>query len=103
MKVLLDANIVLDLLLAREPFVHNAKEIFLMIENQEIQGCLCATSITTLHYLVGKQIGQSQADEVIADLLKIFDIAPVDKEILLKALQYNGNDYEDSIIYVATE
>ncbi len=103
MRVLLDTNIVLDLLLAREPFLQSAKEIFLMVENRIIEGFLSATSIVTLHYLIGKQNGRDEANRVIEDLLELFEITPVDKDILLKASANNGTDYEDSVIYTAAE
>jgi len=103
MKILLDTNVVLDLLLAREPFVRQAREIFLMVENGRIEGFLCATSIVTLHYLVGRQKGRIEADSVISDLLSLFQIASVDKNVLLHASANNGNDYEDSVIYTAAE
>ena len=101
MKILLDTNVVLDLLLAREPFVHLAKEIFILIENGEIEGYLCATSVTTLHYLVGRQTNKIEADEVIEKLLTLFNVAPVTKQILHNACLNNGSDYEDSVIYTS--
>lgn len=57
MKVLLDTNIVLDLLLQREPFCNEAKVIFELIESDKIQGYLCATTITTIYYLISKKSG----------------------------------------------
>ena len=103
MKVLLDTNVVLDLLLGREPFVRQAESIFVMVENKEIEGFLCATSIVTLHYLIGKSKGNKEADSIISDLLTLFHIAPVNKSVLQWACVHNGLDYEDSVIYTAAE
>jgi len=99
MRVLLDTNIVLDLLLQREPFVNDARDIFLLIENNQIDGFLCATTITTLHYLISKSKNKEEANHIIKTLLKIFNIAPVDKTTLLNASDDIGIDYEDSVIY----
>jgi len=103
MKILLDTNIVLDLLLAREPFVVAAREIFILIENAEVEGYLCATSVTTIHYLMQKGTDKAQADALIASLLTLFEVTPVTKETLLDASAYNGTDYEDSVIYAAAK
>lgn len=103
MKVLLDTNVVLDLLLNRKPFVDLAREIFILVENEEIEGYLCATSVTTLHYLVGRETHKSEADDIIKNLLILFKVAPVTKEILLDACANNGSDYEDSVIYTAAK
>ena len=101
MKILLDTNVVLDVLLAREPFVDLAREIFILIENGEIEGYLCATSVTTLHYLIGRESNKKEANEIIEKLLTLFEVSPVTKKILYDASINNGLDYEDSVIYTS--
>jgi len=103
MKILLDTNIVLDILLRREPFCNDAKAIFELIESNKINGYLCATSITTIYYLISKSDNKSLADIVIEQLLQLFNIADVNKNVLLKSLQNNGKDFEDSVIYTSAE
>ena len=101
MTVLLDTNVVLDLLLARKPFVQEAREIFLLIENGRLAGTLCATTVTTIHYLIQKELGKRKADETVRTLLRLFDIAQVDGSVLLEASRDEGSDYEDSVIAAA--
>jgi predicted nucleic acid-binding protein len=103
MKILLDTNVVLDVLLAREPFVDDAREIFILIENNELEAYLCASSVTTIHYLMQKTTNRSKADRLIATLLNLFEVAPVTKDVLLNASTNNGTDYEDSVIYTAAK
>lgn len=103
MKILLDTNIVLDLLLEREPFCNEAKDIFTMCELNKISGFLCATSITTIYYLISKSVDKSKAAEIIDKLLQLFNIADVNKNILIKSLKNNGKDFEDSVIYTSAE
>ncbi len=103
MKILLDTNVVLDILLAREPFVDVAREIFLLIENHQIEGFVCATTMTTIHCLIGKQKDKSSADALILNLLKLFEVALVNKQILQDASLHNGVDYEDSVIYTSAK
>ena len=103
MKILLDTNIVLDVLLQREPFCDDAKIIFELIESNKVSGFLCATSITTIYYLTSKSKNKIQADVIIDNLLQLFDIADVNKNILLKSLKNNGKDFEDSVIYTSAE
>jgi len=100
-KILLDTNVVLDLLLAREPFVDLAREIFILIENKEIEGYLCATSVTTLHYLIGRETNKKEANQIIEKLLILFEVSPVTKKVLYDASANNGIDYEDSVIYTS--
>jgi predicted nucleic acid-binding protein len=103
MKILLDTNVVLDVLLAREPFVFEAREILSFIERKEVHGYLCANSVTTIHYLMQKSTDKAQADSLILTLLGLFDIASVTKDTLYEASVNNCVDYEDSVIYTSAK
>jgi len=84
MKILLDTKVVLDVLLAREPFVREAREIMALVEHKEVQGYLCAASVTTIHYLMQKSTDKRQADSLIVTLLGLFEVAPVSKEVYMR-------------------
>ncbi len=99
MKILLDTNIVLDLLLERKPYFDGSKEIFILIETKKVKGYLLASSITTLHYLIAKALNKQEANNVIEKLLKIFLITPFDKAVFIDAIANNGVDFEDSVIF----
>ncbi len=99
MKILLDINIVLDFFLEREPFFDEIYQIFSAIENKKINGFLCASSIDTIYYLISKSINKKTANEIVYQLLKIFEISEVNKNTILYALNSDFNDFEDSIIY----
>lgn len=99
MKILLDTNIVLDLLLERGQFCNAAKNIFLLVEEKKIRGFLSASSITTIHYLVNKSLSKDEANKVITMLLMLFEVAPLNKNIFASALENIGVDFEDSVIY----
>jgi len=102
-KVLLDTNIVLDLLLEREPFSDDAKDIFMLIETKKIEGVLCATTVTTLYYLINRSNSKVKTNTIIKSLLSIFSIANVDENVLLDALKNSGADFEDSVIYTSAK
>lgn len=82
MRVLFDTNVVLDHLLARKPFVDPAERLLSLVDAGEIEGVLCSTTVTTIHYLAGKAVGPSRPSGYIRELLEIFSIACVDREIL---------------------
>ena len=101
MRVMLDTNIVLDLLLDREPFSSDAVKIFSLIESGKLDAFVCATTITTIYYLVSKSVQKSKTDMIIEDLLQLFEIAAVDKDVLTSSLKNSGKDFEDSVIYTS--
>ncbi|MDF1882218.1 PIN domain-containing protein [Sulfurimonas sp. MAG313] len=103
MRILLDTNIVLDLLLDKEPFSKDAMEIFSLIESKYLEAYLCATTITTIHNLISKSLQKNQTDRIIEDLLQLFHIAEVHKEILLLSLKNNAKDFEDSVLYTSAK
>ena len=101
MKLLLDTNIVLDLLMDRPPFSEYAAELFAKVESGEVVGYLCGTTITTVYYLASKAIGTRKAMAETRKLLTLFEIAPVHRVVLEMALQAGFNDFEDAVVHEA--
>ena len=99
MKIVFDTNIVLDILLEREPFVSFSINLFNAVEKQIIQGYLCATTITTIDYLLTKSIGKQSAKVSINQLLNLFAIAEVNDVILKAAINSDFSDFEDGVLY----
>lgn len=101
MKVLFDTNVVLDLLLDREPFSAPAAQLLSKVEEGELNGYLCATTLTTLHYLLHKALGPTQALAQIRTLLSLFEVAPVTRAVLEDALKLEFADFEDAVLHEA--
>ena len=101
MKILLDTNIVLDVLMDRMPFADAATELFSKVEDGTIIGYLCATTITTVYYLAAKAVGAPRAQEEIKKLLSLFEVAPVNRPVLESALVADFTDFEDAVIHEA--
>ncbi|WP_456325484.1 PIN domain-containing protein [Desulfonauticus submarinus] len=99
MKILFDTNIILDVLLDRKPFVHYACYLLSKVERSEIMAFVCATTITTIHYLLKKTLGSDQVYIHINSLLSLFAIAPVNRLVLEKTLKSKFNDFEDAVIH----
>jgi len=100
-RILFDTNVVLDLLLDRDPFVKEAQQLISKVEQREVVGVLGATTVTTIHYLVSKSLGKEIAKENMEILLKIFEVADVTKAVLIEALLVDDRDFEDSVLYKA--
>jgi predicted nucleic acid-binding protein len=101
MKVLFDTNIVLDLLLARQPFVADAARLFAKIELGELDGYLCTTTITTVYYLVARSLNAGHATSGINRLLRLFEVAAVSRPVLAAALTLSFRDFEDAVLHEA--
>lgn len=101
MKILLDTNIVLDLLMDRMPFADAATELFSKVEDGTIIGYLCGTTITTVYYLAAIAVGAPRAQEEIKKLLSLFEVATVNRPVLESALVADFSDFEDAVIHEA--
>lgn len=96
--ILLDTNVVVDMLLKREPFANDALEIFQLLESGDVKASVCATTVTTVDYLAAKFVGGAQARTLIRFLMSLCDVADVNKRILLAALESPTSDFEDAVI-----
>lgn len=101
MRVLFDTNVVLDVLFEREPHAHAAAQLMSLVDDGQIEGYLCATTVTTVHYLAAKALGPKSACSLVATLLDLFAIAPVDREVVAGALELGFADFEDAVIHEA--
>jgi predicted nucleic acid-binding protein len=97
LRILFDTNVVLDLLLDRQPFAAPAAELLSKAEAGIISGYLCATTVTTIHYLARKVIGARKAKRQVRMLLSIFEIASVNRA----ALEGRFRDFEDAVLHEA--
>jgi len=101
MKILLDTNVVLDHFLERKPFAHAAGLIFTATEQRKLETYVGATTVTTIHYLATKSLGSKQGRSVIERLLRLFELAPLNRTILASALLLKFSDFEDAVLHEA--
>jgi predicted nucleic acid-binding protein len=100
-NVLFDTNVILDVLLEREPFVDAASKLFALVDNGRIKGLICATTVTTVFHIAAKDFGQRRARDQVHGLLGLFEVAPVDRDVLDGALDIDFTDYEDAVLHEA--
>lgn len=103
MRVMLDINIIMDVLLEREPFYENSKTILSLAERREISAYLSATAIPIIYYLIKRYVSKEKADEVTDIVISMFEIAKVDKDVIIKAKELEFKDFEDAIILSSAE
>jgi len=96
-RVLIDTNVVLDVLLDREPFVEDAAAIWQAVEDQTIQGYVAATTLTNIYYIAHKLKGAAIARLAVSEILTVMRVCAVDDATLRAALALPLTDYEDAV------
>ena len=97
MKVFIDTNIFLDLILKRE-YYKEAMLIFNAIEKQLFIGYIADITILNIDYIAKKQI--KNIKEFLSILNQTFIINGASNDMIAQALKIQNNDLEDNIQYL---
>jgi len=96
-KLYFDVNVLLDVLADREPWANDAAALLSLVERGHAIGLIGAQTVTTLSYLLGRELGAKRAGKAIANLLKLVTVVPLDEDRLLHALALGWADFEDAV------
>lgn len=100
MKLLIDTNVVLDVLLRREPFFRTAAEVLNLTQRDEVREYVSASAITDIYYIANKQMKDRDAvRDLLKRLLMVVSVAAVSGREIQNALNLAWGDFEDSVQY----
>jgi predicted nucleic acid-binding protein len=97
-KVLIDSNIVLDLILRRAPWFVDAAQIVAACETGALEGALPASVLTDIFYVTRRATDLATAFSAVDLCLRLFVLLSVDQMTVERARQIPGNDFEDAIV-----
>jgi predicted nucleic acid-binding protein len=97
MRVLLDTNVVLDVLLNRQPWVNDAAAVWQANDDGRVIVYLAASTFTDIFYIARKAAGVSAARQAIRTCLEAFEICEVTRHTLQQAESLSGSDFEDNL------
>ena len=100
-RILFDTNVVLDVLLDRQPHVEASAAAWAAVETGISEGMLAAHAVTTIHCLVRKEMGNIKARRIVTAILRVFGVAAVDGAVVQEALQLPFSDFEDAVTAAA--
>ena len=100
MKILIDTNIVLDVMLKREPFYRLSLEVLSLAKRDDVEEYVSASAITDIYYLAYRQIrDKGSVKKLMKELLTVVSVASVSGQEIENALSLEWNDFEDSVQY----
>lgn len=100
MKLLIDTNVVLDVLLKREPFFHVAADVLNLTQRNDVREYVSASAVTDIYYIAERQMKDHAAvKDLLKRLLMIVSVAAVSEQEIQNALKLDWADFEDSVQY----
>lgn len=95
--LLVDTNVVLDVILERDPWAAEAALVLDAVARGAARGFVAGHAITTLHYIAGKAAGGVAANTSVSDLLQVLTVVPLESADFQRALALGLRDYEDAV------
>ena len=96
MKIFLDTNIILDLLLERDGYEDSAV-LFQMQDDGELKLFVSILTMVNVSYIYRKTVGEAMAAANLKYLSALVEVLPMDGEQLQRALMMGGRDFEDAL------
>ncbi len=104
MKVMIDTNIFLDLLLDRKPFADDSARVLELCENRRIDGYISASCVTDIFYITRKYSRSSEtAYKAVGKVLEIAKVGSVTNSDVLTAYERHAPDFEDCLLAVCAK
>jgi len=100
-KAFIDTDVILDFLIAREPFAMDAARIFTLSEKKRISICTTGLVFSNAYYVLRKLGSHQKVMEKLSQLAKLIDIIALSKVSVLQALDSKFGDFEDALQHYA--
>lgn len=97
-RLFLDTNIVIDLLNRREPFCHDAVQLFTMAYNKQVQLIVSPMTYTTASFLLHRH-GAEGARNLLSNFRQLSRVATANERTVDDSLASQFNDFEDAMQY----
>ena len=99
MKIMIDTNVVLDVLLRREPFFQASYEVMKRSALEQVEGFVSATAATDIYFLLRRALKDDQAaKDGLERLLQLVGFADALGEDVHAAIASNMADFEDALV-----
>jgi predicted nucleic acid-binding protein len=100
-KVLLDADVLLDVALQREAFAPASYALLRWCQERPRAGLIAWHSVANVYYVLRRAQSDSAGRRFIADLLQFCDVTSGGTEAVRHALAFPMSDFEDALQVVA--
>jgi len=103
MQVLIDTNVLLDVLLNRDPWATESSAVWRAHDEGNIVGHVTACALTDIFFIARRLAGLEKARTAIHLCLGAFEICDVGRLALSRAQESPGDDFEDNLQIAVAE
>src|SRR5712671_2715343 len=101
MRVLVDTNVLLDVVVERKPFYTDSVAIWTLAEQGQLTGLVSAISFTNIYYIVRRLEDEKKARRALQLVRDTFQVADCDQQVINQAIDVKVKDFEDAVQYVS--
>lgn len=103
MTLLIDTNILLDVLMDRQPFTKESAAVWKLCETGQVKGYVSVLSFANIVYIMRKTLSPGQIKEVLRQMSLIFEFSDFSSSDLSRAAGLEWKDFEDAIQSVTAD
>jgi predicted nucleic acid-binding protein len=96
-RVFIDTDVILDVALARKPFLEASRIVLAILENNIAIGYMSSNGVANLYYILRKSGGDENARLFITKLIQCLTIISVDHSDIVNGLKSKIPDFEDAL------
>ena len=96
-KAIIDSDVIMDFFFERKPFDCEAELILAYCELGDIKGYVTPVIVSNLYYFLRKLKKHEQVIADLKQLLRILEVAEINKSTIMEALSSKFNDFEDAL------
>lgn len=97
MVLMIDANVVLDVLVRREPNYKYSSKVWKLCETGVCTGIVSTLSFANIIYVMRRELTPEKIEAVLKQLMMIFTFSDLSQSTLEEAAKLQWPDFEDAI------
>lgn len=100
MRILIDTNVILDVLLKRTDFYDSAARVLTLSQEDDIRLYVSASAVTDIYYIANQALkNKLLVRDLLSKLVQVVWVAGVSEREIKHALGLPWSDFEDSVQY----
>jgi predicted nucleic acid-binding protein len=96
-KVLLDADVLLDVALDRVPFADESSQVVEWCQKQPLSGVVAWHTVSNVYYVLRSARNDAQARRFVQDMLRFAAVVSAGSDAVHRALSLTISDFEDAL------